>query len=168
MLGDEPAPEERAQRVAEEDDGNARLLGGDQPVEGPEVADDLVPPALVGEMAEIGGGRPWSVAAMIVGVDCVARGIERGGETGVAAAVLGEAMGDLQNRARRTFRSQRRARRVWPSSARNSNSLPGIAASPVLSSPWSRQRIGISLLFASRVKAAGDREILLAESVAIL
>ena len=101
VLGDEPAPEERAQRMAEEDDWRARLLGGDQAVQGPEVADDLVPSALVGEMAEIGrrGLRP--VAAMIVGVNGVARGVERRRQTRVAAAVLGEAMGDLDHRARR-------------------------------------------------------------------
>ena len=90
--------------MAEEDDWTPRLLGGDQAVEGPEVADDLVPSALVGEMAEIGGRGFGPVTAMVVGVSRVARGIERGGETGVAGAVLGEAMGDLQNRARRPFR----------------------------------------------------------------
>ena len=46
--------------MAEEDDRNARLLGGDQAVEGPEVADDLVPSAFIGEMAEIGGGGAWA------------------------------------------------------------------------------------------------------------
>ena len=60
MLGDEAAPEERAQRMAEEDDRRARLLGGDQAVQGPEVADDLVPSALVGEMAEIGAAQSWA------------------------------------------------------------------------------------------------------------
>ena len=59
MLGDEPASEERAQRMAEEDDRRPRLLGGDPAVQGPEVADDLVPSAFVGEMAEIGGAVAW-------------------------------------------------------------------------------------------------------------
>ncbi len=90
--------------MAEEDDRRPRLLGGDQAVEGPEVADDLVPSALVGEMAEIGGLSLGPMAAMVVGVSRVARGIERGGETGVTGAVLGEAMGDLQNRAWRPLR----------------------------------------------------------------
>ncbi len=63
--------------MAEEDDRHARLLGGDQAVEGPEVADDLVPSALVGEMAEIGGACLGAVAAMIVGVSRVACGVER-------------------------------------------------------------------------------------------
>ena len=90
--------------MAEEDDRRPRLLGGDQAVQGPEVADDLVPSAFVGEMAEIGGGALGPMAAMIVGVNRVARGVERGGETRVAGAVLGEAMGDLHDRARRTFR----------------------------------------------------------------
>ena len=90
--------------MAEEDDRQPRLLGGDQPVERPEVANDLVPSALVGEMAEISGRRLGPVTAMVIGVSRIARGIERGGETGVAGAVLGEAMGDLQNRARGTFR----------------------------------------------------------------
>src|SRR3984885_4429579 len=101
--GDEPAPEERAEGMAEEDDRRPRLLGGDQSVERPEVANDLVPAALIGEVAEIGGGRLWPVTAMVVGVGRVARGIERSGETCVAGAVLGEAMGDLHDRTRRTF-----------------------------------------------------------------
>ena len=104
MVGDKPAGEERAQRMAEEDDRRSRLLGGDQAVQGPEVADHLVPAALVGEMAEIGGRGLGPVAAQVVGVNPVARVVERGGETGVAGAVLGEAMGDLQNRARAPFR----------------------------------------------------------------
>ena len=90
--------------MAEEDDRRPWLFRGDQAVEGPEVADDLVPSALVGEMAEIGGGRFGPMAAMVVGVSPIARFVERCRETGVAGAVLGEAMGDLQNRARRTFR----------------------------------------------------------------
>src|ERR1700733_2277700 len=90
--------------MAEEDDRRPRLLRGDEAVEGPEVANDLVPSAFVGEMAEIGGRSFGPVTAMVVGVSRVARGIERVGERGVAGAVLGEAMGDLQNRARRTFR----------------------------------------------------------------
>ena len=86
--------------MAEEDDRRPRLLGGDQAVQGPEVADDLVPAPFVGEMAEIGRGGVRPVAAMIAGVDCVACGVERGGETGIAGAVLGEAVGDLHDRAR--------------------------------------------------------------------
>src|ERR1700722_14430706 len=89
--------------MAEEDYWNPRLLGGDPAVQGPEVADDLVPAALVGEVAEIRrrGLRP--MPAMIVGVSPVARGVERAGDTRIAAAVLGEAVGDLHDRARRTF-----------------------------------------------------------------
>ena len=90
--------------MAEEDDWRARLLGGDQAVQGPEVADDLVPSALVGEMAEIGGGGLGPVTAMIVGVNRVACGVERRGETRVTGAMLGEAVGDLDDRARRRFR----------------------------------------------------------------
>ena len=90
--------------MAEEDDWNARLLGGDQAVQSPEVADDLVPSPFVGKMAEIGGGGLGPMTAMIVGVSRVTRSVERSGKTGVAGAVLGEAMGDLHNRARRTFR----------------------------------------------------------------
>ena len=78
----------------------ARLLGGDQAVQGPEVADDLVPSPFVGEMAEIGRGRFRPVAAKIVGVDAVAGGVERRGETRIAGAVLGETMGDLHDRPR--------------------------------------------------------------------
>ena len=44
---------------------------------------------------------PWP--RMIGGVDAIARGVERGGETGVAAAMLGEPVRDLDDRARRTF-----------------------------------------------------------------
>ena len=86
--------------MAEEDDRRPRLFGRDQAIEGPEVADHLVPSPLVGEMAEIGGGRTWPVAAHVGDVDAIAGGVERGGETGVTAAVLGEAMGDLHDRAR--------------------------------------------------------------------
>ena len=114
MLGDEPAAEERAQRMAEEDDRRPRLLGGDQAVQGPEVADHLVPSALVGEMAEIGGGGLGPVAAQVVGVDPVARGVERGGETGVAGAVLGEAVGDLHDRARAPFRQPAARQQALP------------------------------------------------------
>ena len=147
--------------------GVARLLGGDQTVQGPEVADDLVPSALVGEMAEIGGGGLGPVAAMIVGVNGVARGVERRGETRVTGAVLGEAMGDLHDpRAERPSGSQRRARRLWPSSARSVNSLSGIPPR-YLRRPQARERLGISRVCASRVKPVGDREILLAESVGI-
>src|SRR3984957_17427407 len=103
MSGGKPAPEERAQRMAEEDDRRPRLLGGDQAIERPEVADNLVPPALVGEMAEIGGGTARPVPAMIVGISPVACGVEGGGDTRVAGAVLGEAMGDLHQSARATF-----------------------------------------------------------------
>ena len=95
--------------MAEEDDWRARLLGGDQAVHGPEVADDLVPSALVGEMAKVGAGRAWPVPAMIIGVNGVACGVERCGETRVTAAMLGEAMGDLDHRARR---------RVWQPATR--------------------------------------------------
>ena len=90
--------------MAEEDDWRPRLLARDQAIEGPEVADDLVPPAFVGEMPEICRSRLGPVAAMVVGVSRVARSIQRRGETGVAGAVLGEAMGDLHNCARRPFR----------------------------------------------------------------
>src|ERR1700727_3167861 len=89
--------------MAEEDDSSARLLGGDPAVQGPEVADDLVPSAFIGEVAEVGGGSLGPMAAMVVGVDRVARGVKCGGEPGVAGAVLGEAMGDLHDRARRTL-----------------------------------------------------------------
>src|SRR6202020_2438873 len=100
MLGDESAPEERAERMAEEDDRPPRLFGDDEAGQGPEVANDIVPAPLVGEMAEIGRDALGPVAAMIAGVDAVARRVERGGETSVAAAVLGEAMGDLHAPAR--------------------------------------------------------------------
>src|ERR1700722_3080701 len=90
--------------MAEEYDRRPWLFRGDQTVEGPEVADDLVPSALVGEMAEIGGRRLGPMAAVVVGVSRIACFVERCRETGVAGAVLGEAMGDLQDRARRTFR----------------------------------------------------------------
>ena len=69
------------------------------------------------------------VAAMVVGVSRVARGVERGGETGVAGAVLGEAMGDLHEpRAEDLPAASAAPEGVWPSSARNSNSLSGILA----------------------------------------
>src|SRR3984957_19679731 len=90
--------------MAEKHDRRPRQFRGDPAVQGPQVANDLAPTAFVGEMAEIGGRSFWAVTAMVVGVSRVARGIERGGETGVAGAVLGEAMGDLHDCARRTFR----------------------------------------------------------------
>src|SRR6516165_1070329 len=86
--------------MAEEDDSSARLLFGDEAVQGPEVADDLVPSPLVAEMAEIGSRGAGPVTAMIAGVNRVARGVERGGEARVAGAVLDEAMGDLHDRPR--------------------------------------------------------------------
>ena len=61
-------------------------------------------PPFVGEMAEIGRGRFRPVAAKIVGVDAVAGGVERRGETRIAGAVLGEAMGDLHDRPRASLR----------------------------------------------------------------
>src|SRR5262249_39815090 len=44
--------------------------------------------------------RPRPMTAMVVGVNGVARGVERGGETSIAPAVLGEAVGDLHDRPR--------------------------------------------------------------------
>ncbi len=104
MLGDEVSADERPQRVAEKDDSEPRLLRGDQPVEGPEVADTLRPAVPVGEMAEVRGGRGGSMAAQVGGVGRVAGRIERRSEPRVAPAVLGEAMGDLDHRARRAVR----------------------------------------------------------------
>ena len=78
-------------------------------------------------MAEIGGGGLGSVSAMIVGVSPIADPIERGGEPRVASAMLGEAVGDLQDRPRPPYGSERRAKRLCPSSVRSSNSLPGIS-----------------------------------------
>ncbi len=49
-------------------------------------------------MAEIGGRRARSVAAMIVRVCPVARSVERSREPRIAGAVLGEAVGDLDDR----------------------------------------------------------------------
>src|SRR5580692_3456273 len=103
MPRDEAPPKEGAERMAEEDDWNARLLGDDQAIERPEVADNLVPSALVGEMAEIGGRSLRSVPAMIVGVNAIPRGIEGGGDPRVTGAVLGKAMGDLHHRVRGIF-----------------------------------------------------------------
>ena len=54
-------------------------------------------------MAEIRGGGLGPVAAQVVGVGAIARGVERAGESGVARAVLGEAVRDLHNRARAPF-----------------------------------------------------------------
>ena len=104
MLGDELLSEERPQRMAEEDDRNARLLLGDQPVHGPEVADDLAPSPVVGEMAKVRRGGLGPVAAMIAGVDRIAGGVERRGEARVTGAVLGETMGDLHHRPRPPLR----------------------------------------------------------------
>ena len=149
--------------------GVPRLLGADQAVQGPEVADDLPPSALIGEMAEIGRGGLGSMAAQIGGVDAIARGVERGGETGVAAAMLGEPVRNLDDRARRTF---------WQPTPRE-EALAVVGAKgelaprhcrPLTSARrprGSRQRLGISLVSAGGVKPVGDREILLAESVAI-
>src|ERR1700722_1378671 len=89
--------------MTEEDDWLPRLLRGERAVQSPEVADDLVPSAYIGEVAEVGGCRPGPVTAMVVGVDRVTCGVKRSGQTSVAGAMLGEAMGDLHNRARRTF-----------------------------------------------------------------
>ena len=101
MPGDERQAEERSHRMAEEHDRRARPFGLDQPVEGPEVAKDLLPAAAVGEMSEVGRRRRWSVAAMVVGVDRVSGGVERRRETRIAGRMLGEAMGDLDGRPRR-------------------------------------------------------------------
>src|SRR5579871_3575119 len=87
--------------MAEEDDRNARVLPGDQPVHGPEVADDLAPSSLVGEMAEVRRGGLGPVAAMIAGVDRIAGGVESRSEARVTGAVLGETMGDLHRCPRR-------------------------------------------------------------------
>ena len=153
--------------MAEEDDWRARLLGGDQAVHGPEVADDLVPPALVGEMAEVGAGRAWPVSPMIIGVNGVACGVERRGETRVTPAMLGEAVGDLDHRARR---------RVWQPATRQEvlaivgakhefasrHSVPLNLSFP---SPW--EGLGISRVCAGGVKLVGAGEILLAELIGI-
>ena len=104
MLGDEVLPEERSERMAEEDNRNARLLLGDQPVHGPEIADDFSPSAVVGEMAEVRRGGLGPVAAIVVRVNRVARRVERRGEAGVAGAVLGEAVGELHHRPQAPFR----------------------------------------------------------------
>ena len=114
MLGDEPLPEERPERMAEEDDRNARLLLGDQPVHGPEIADDFSPSAVVGEMAEVGGGRLRPVATMVVRINRIARGVERRGEAGVTGAVLGEAVGDLHHRPRPPFRQPAPGQKALP------------------------------------------------------
>ena len=89
-----------------------------------------------------GGLRP--VAAMVAGVNRVAGGVERRGETGVAGAVLGEAMGDLHHRARRPF-GQPAPRRAGSGRRRreSSNSLPGIPAPFTFAvAPVSRERRG--------------------------
>jgi hypothetical protein len=114
MLGDEVLPEERSQRMAKEDDRNARLLLGDQPVHGPEIADDFSPSPVVGEMAEVGRSGLGPVAAMVVGVNRVARGVERRGEAGVAGAVLGEAVGELHHRPRPPFRQPAPGQKALP------------------------------------------------------
>ena len=114
MLGDELLPEERPERMAEEDDRNARLLLGDQPVHGPEIADDFAPSAVVGEMAEVGGRGPRPVAAMVVRINRIARGVERRGEAGVTGAVLGEAVGDLHHRPRPPFRQPAPGQKALP------------------------------------------------------
>ncbi len=104
MLGDETPADERPERMAEKDDRKPRLLRGDQPVEGPEVADAFRPAVPVGEMAKVRRGRGGAVAAQVRGVGGVAGRIEGLSEPRVAPAVLGEAMGDLDDRARRAVR----------------------------------------------------------------
>src|SRR5271157_5141809 len=54
-------------------------------------------------MTENGGRRLGPVAAQVGSVCAIACGVERGGEAGVADAVLGEAVRDLHNRARTPF-----------------------------------------------------------------
>ena len=114
MLGDELLSEERPERMAEEDDRNARLLLGDQPIHGPEVADDLAPSPVVGEMAEVRGGGLGPVATMIAGEDRIAGGVERRGEARVTGAVLGETMGDLHHRPRRSLRQPAAGQKAQP------------------------------------------------------
>jgi hypothetical protein len=104
MAGDELPAEERSQRMAEEDDRNAGLVRGDQAVERPKITHRLRPAILVGEMSEIGGLRARPVAAMVVGVDPVARFVERRRKAGIAGAVLGEAMRDLHDCPRSSVR----------------------------------------------------------------
>ena len=86
--------------MAEEHDRQAGLLGGDLAVQGPEIADAFRPTVLIGEMAEVGGGGGGSMAPVIIGVDGVARAVQRAGQPPVARAVLREPVGDLHDGAR--------------------------------------------------------------------
>ena len=153
--------------MAEEDDWNARLLFGDQAVQGPQVADDLVPSALVGEMAEIGRRSLGPVAAMIVGVNGVAGGVERRGETRVAGAVLGEAMGDLDDRPRAPLGKPTPRQEVLAIVGAKVELAPSFAAAHLRA--LSAIPLEISLI-RSRVKPVGRiaaGKFLLAESIGI-
>jgi hypothetical protein len=90
---------ERTERVTEEHDWFARMIGRDPAVEEPKVAYTFCPPIALGEKAEFGGRscRP-AVSAMIVGINRVASATKRLRHASVPRRMLCEPMGDLDNR----------------------------------------------------------------------
>ena len=90
--------------MAEKDDGNARLLGGNYAIEAVIVDDAFRPAPGVGEMAEIGRRRGGTMTTEVERVGDVSGGVERRGEPGVSGGMLGESVGDLDDRPRRAPR----------------------------------------------------------------
>ncbi|MCY1305429.1 hypothetical protein D9M70_552360 [compost metagenome] len=83
-----------AHAVSEEDDGQARILLANVPVEGEQVADHLAPAAAAGVVAEFAVLRRAPVTALVDDIKVVAGGIQYLAQPLVAAAVLGHAMGE--------------------------------------------------------------------------
>ena len=84
--------------MPEEEDRQPRVLLLGEPGDGAQVLDDGVPAVAVGEVAVVGVAGGLAVTAVVVGVDGVPGGGQRLGEPGVAAGVLGHAVGDLHDR----------------------------------------------------------------------
>lgn len=95
-----PPRDERAHAVADEDDGQARLLLAGLVGHGVQVVDDRLPPVALGEGAT--RARRLAVAPVVRAVDGIPVVGEALRETGVAARVLGEAVRDLDDRPRVT------------------------------------------------------------------
>ncbi len=90
--------------MAEDNDRQARLLLGDEIVDGADIGDDLGAAIRVGELAGRRVGRLGrAVAAMVVGVDMEAAPGEEIGEAGIARGVFGQPVIDLDDRAWAAF-----------------------------------------------------------------
>src|ERR1700761_7128784 len=105
MLSDEVLAKERAHRMAEKDDRRAGIIRGDAAIDLPQIGRAFGPAILWREETEILGrlGRT-AMAAMVVGIDGIARAGQCLGQPGITAAMLGQAMRDLHGGARRPVR----------------------------------------------------------------